>query len=108
MRPASPMDRLDAPGVGLDWLTFAEDYGKRPGFIAGLDQRDRRFVGEAPRSWSCLAANRCGRPPDPSVRGRRAEEVVGSALVFRDQPWRVLRLTRQTQPDQVWRVKAAR
>jgi SRSO17 transposase len=102
------LDRATAQGVNLDWLTFDEEYGKRPGFVAGLDQRQRRFVGEVPRSFSCLAAIRSGRRPDEQTKGRAAEEVVKVSSAFRRQPWQVLRLSRETLSDQVWRVKAAR
>jgi SRSO17 transposase len=102
------VDRAMAQGVALDWLTFDEEYGKRPGFVAGLDQRQRRFVGEVPRTFSCLAATRSGRQPDEQTPGRAAEEVVRVSSAFRGQPWQVLRLARETVPDQVWRVKAAR
>ena len=40
--------------------------------------------------------------------GRAAEHVVRATRQFRDQPWTVVRLSRQTQADQIWRVKAAR
>jgi SRSO17 transposase len=102
------IDRARANGVRLDWLTFDAEYGKRPGFVAGLDERQLRFVGEVPRSFSCLAAHRSRRRPDERVKGRTAEEVVRVSTAFRSQPWQVLRLARQTLPDQVWRVKAAR
>lgn len=102
------LDRAQAHGVPFDWLTFDEEYGKCPGFTAGLDERQRRFVGEVPRSFSCLAAHRSGRPPDARTKGRPAEDVVRVCAAFRGQPWRVLRLARETLPDQVWRVKAAR
>jgi SRSO17 transposase len=101
------LDRLAATGVKLDWLTFDEDYGKRPGFLEGLDERGQRFVGEVPRTFSCLAVPRAGRRPDAGQSGRPAEAVVRTASGFRGQPWRVLRLARQTLHDQVWRVKAA-
>jgi SRSO17 transposase len=102
------LDRAKTNGITLDWLTFDEEYGKRPGFIAGLDERELCFVGEVPRTFSCLAANRSGQRPDAAVKGRPAEEVVRSSSVFRGQSWQVLHLTRQTVADQVWRVKAAR
>src|SRR5947209_2447143 len=47
------LDRARAAGVALDWLTFDEGYGGRPGFAAGLDERGQRFVGEVPRTLSC-------------------------------------------------------
>jgi SRSO17 transposase len=102
------LDRAKAAGVPLDWLTFDEEYGKRPGFIAGLDERQLRFVGEVPRSFSCRAAVKRGQPPAARVNGRPAEEVVRHASAFRGQAWQVLRLQRRTMEDQVWRAKAAR
>jgi SRSO17 transposase len=102
------VDRAAASGIALDWLTFDEEYGKAPGFGAGLDQRRLRFVGEVPRSFPCLGAVKSGRPPAAEAKGRRAEEVVRTATAFRSQAWQVFRLRRQTQADQVWRVKAAR
>jgi SRSO17 transposase len=95
-------------GVSLDWLTFDEEYGKRPGFIAGLDDLKQRFIGEVPRTFSCAAAHKSGRRPPDGVKGRPAEDVVRSGTAFRSQDWQVMRLARQTEQDQVWRVKAAR
>jgi len=102
------IDRARGNGVSLDWMTFDEGYGHSPGFIRGLDDRHLRFVGEVPRTFSCLAAHRDGRQPAETVKGRAAEEVVRVCSAFRTQPWCVLRLGRQTLQDQVWRVKAAR
>jgi SRSO17 transposase len=102
------LDRAKEQGVALDWLTFDEEYGKSPGFIAGLNQRHLRFVGEVPRTLSCLVVNRSARRPDEQVSSRTAEQVVHNTTAFREQSWRVVRLARQTLADQVWRVKAAR
>jgi SRSO17 transposase len=102
------IDRATGRGVKLDWLTFDEEYGKRVGFAEGLTQRGLLFVGEVPRNFSCLAVPRSGRRPPEGAKGRPAEEVVRSASVFLGQPWQPLRLSRQTQGEQIWRVKAAR
>lgn len=101
------LDRLRTQGVVLDWLTFDEEYGKRPGMIAGLDQRQQRFIGEVPRNFSCLAAVRSGRPPAAEHKGRAVEDVVRCSTAFRSQSWQVLHLQRETLEDQIWRVKAA-
>jgi SRSO17 transposase len=101
------LDRAQASAVHLDWLTFDEEYGKRPGFVAGLDERHLRFVGEVPKSCSCLAAVKSGRRPEQG-KGRHAEDVVRHASAFRGQRWQVLRLARRSLEGQVWRVKAAR
>ena len=102
------LDRAKKQGVVLDWLTFDEEYGKSPGFIAGLNQRELRFVGEVPRTLSCLVVNRQGQRPGECVSSRSAEEVVRNTTAFREQDWQVVRLARQSLADQVWRVKAAR
>jgi SRSO17 transposase len=101
------LDRAKSNDVVLDWMTFDEGYGKSPGFVAGLDKRKLRFVGEVPRTLSVLAVNRQGNRPDKAVKGRPAEEVVGTASLFRSQAWQVYRLPRETMQDQLWRVKAA-
>jgi SRSO17 transposase len=102
------LDRAKKNGITLDWLTFDEGYGACPGFLFGLDDAKQAFVGEVPRSFSCLALTRQGQRPADEVKGRKAEDVVRSCVAFKSQAWRVLRLPRQSQEDQVWRVKAAR
>ena len=77
-----------------------EGYGLSPGFIAGLDERKLPFVGEVPKTLSCLAVNRYGKRPDEKVKGRHAEAVVRSGSLFRSQPWQIVRLPRQTMQDQ--------
>ncbi len=101
------LDRAKANQVHLDWLTFDEGYGKAPEFVCGLDERQVRFVGEVPKSLSCLAGNGSGRRPDAQVKGQRAEDVVRHSPAFLKQPGVKIKLSRQTVGAQVWEVKAA-
>src|SRR5204862_442077 len=89
-RTLQEFDRARANGLWLDWLTFGEEYGKAPGFVAGLEDAQLWFVGEVPRTLSCLAAHRSGRAPARHTRPRPAAEVVQSSSAFVAQPWRVL------------------
>src|ERR1700678_267645 len=73
------IDRARTNGVQLDWLTFDEGYGHSPNFLAGLDDRDRCYVGEVPRSMACLAANG-PEAPASTVASGRAECVLAPAL----------------------------
>jgi SRSO17 transposase len=100
------VDRAKANEVQLDWLTFDEEYGKAPEFVCGLDERDLLFVGEVPKSSSCLAVNGSGQRPSADVKGRRAEDVVRQSPAFLNQPWLQVKLSRQTLGEQVWEVKA--
>jgi SRSO17 transposase len=101
------LDRAQANAVHLDWITFDEEYGKAPDFVCGLDSRNLRFVGEVPKSLSCVAANGSGRKPGSEVKGQRADEVVRHSAAFLKQPWVKVKLSRQTVGQQVWEVKAA-
>jgi SRSO17 transposase len=101
------VDRAVANGVHLDWLTFDEEYGKAPEFVTGLDGRDLAFVGEVPKSLSCLAAGRVPTRPAAEVKGRPAAEVVRQGPAFVGQPWRLVLLPQETGGQQVWEVKAA-
>jgi len=101
------VDRAKANGVQFDWLTFDEGYGKAPEFLCGLDDRHQRFVGEVPKSLSCLAVNGSGERPDAKVKGQRAEDVVRQGAAFLKQPWVKVKRSRQTVGTQTWEVKAA-
>jgi SRSO17 transposase len=102
------LDRARANKVPLNWVTFDEGYGKAPEFIRGLDERNLRFVGEVPKSLSCLGVNGSGLRPAAEVKGQRAEDVVRQSPAFLRQGWVKVKLSRQTECPQVWEVKAAR
>jgi SRSO17 transposase len=101
------VDRATANKVHLDWITFDEGYGKAPEFICGLDERKLLFVGEVPKSLSCLAVNGSGQRPDAKVKGQRGDDVVRQSPAFLKQPWVKVKLSRQTVGTQNWEVKAA-
>jgi SRSO17 transposase len=96
------VDRALANGIGLDWLTFDEDYGKAPDFLTGLDDRHLRYVGEVPKSFHCGLAR-----PGPGRPASRADDLVRHSPAFTRQRWRRFRLHRQTDRDSLWDVKAA-
>jgi SRSO17 transposase len=87
-------------GVRLDWLTFDEEYGKAPEFLAGLDERDLRFVGEAPRSLACRLAGAGGRPAG-GEESSPADLVLVRALAGRAV---AVRVPRQDLADEVWQA----
>jgi SRSO17 transposase len=101
------IDRAKTNQVQLDWLVFDEEYGKAPEFVRALDDRHLLFVGEVPKSLSCLAAHASPQRPDAQVKGRHAFDVVRESPAFQQQPWLQVKLSRQTVAAQVWEVKAA-
>ena len=96
------LDRALANGIALDWLTFDEGYGDKPGYRQGLDQRQVRYVGEVPKSFRCFTA-----PPRPGQAGHRADDLARHSPAFRRQAWQEFRLARQTLGEQTWQAKAA-
>src|SRR5262249_45904271 len=95
--------RARASGIALDWLTFDEGYGSKPGFLRGLDEQGVPYAGEVPKSFRCFSA-----PPRAGPKGHRADDLVRHSPAFHTQPWQTFRLARQTLGEQVWRAKAAR
>lgn len=94
--------RAAAAGFELDWLTFDEGYGGKPGFLDGLDDLGLSYVGEAPCSFSCFT-----REPAAGESGHRADDLVRYGPVFYGQPWQTVALARQTLGEQVWQAKTA-
>ena len=65
-------DRAVANGVHLEWVTFDEGYGSKPGFLRGLANRNPWFVGEVPTTftgWITLPET-TDRPYRKAGRGR--------------------------------------
>lgn len=89
-------------GLEMDWLTFDEGYGSKPGFLDGLDLLGRSYVGEVPCSFACFT-----RPPAAGEPGHRADELVRHSPTFYGQPWQAVTLPRQTLGEQVWQARMA-
>jgi SRSO17 transposase len=96
------LDRARAHHIHLDWMTFDEYYGSKPGFLGGLETRRQRYVGEVPKSFRCFT-----RQPQQQQAGRRADNLVRHSPDFHRQPWQTVRLQRQTVGEQVWEAKVA-
>jgi SRSO17 transposase len=94
--------RARAVGIGLDWLTFDEGYGDKPGFLRGLDRQGVPYVGEVPKSFRCFTA-----PPRAGQAGHRADDLARHSPAFHRQPWQAFRLARQTTGEQPWQAKEA-
>jgi SRSO17 transposase len=94
--------RARALGIALDWLTFDEGYGSKPGFVRDLDEQGVPYVGEVPRSFRCFTAL-----PAAGAKGHRADDLVRHSPAFYHQPWQTVALARQTVGEQLWQAKSA-
>jgi SRSO17 transposase len=101
------LNRAQANGLHLDWLTFDEYYGSKPAFLADLDTRPGLcYVGEVPRNFRCRTRRPKGRPPKGGWKGKRVDDLARFSSALNRQPWHGLTLTRWTLADQVWDVRA--
>jgi SRSO17 transposase len=81
----------------LDWLTFDEWYGGKPGFLRTLDAASMRYVGEVPKTFSC-------RPGRSKIA--ISAEAVFSRPGVKKRAARAFRIDQQTGPAAVWQAKA--
>jgi SRSO17 transposase len=116
-------DRAKSNGVVFEWLTFDELYGHNREFLAGLRQRQQKYVAEVPVTFTGWVQSprvtnrtyrrcayrgrvrktpRCmqGTPPPQSVR-----EHLCSSPELRDQPWQKFRVKEGEKGPQVWEAK---
>lgn len=94
-------------GMRLDWLTFDEWYGGKPGFLFELDALGQRYVCEVPSNFSCFPTRPKYRSPQAPFAPKEARHAVRQGKPFRGLKWRTVQLQRQTLAPQVWNVKAA-
>jgi SRSO17 transposase len=102
------VDRSRSNGIRLDWMSFDEWYGGKPGFLLGLDQRGQLFVGEVPRHWACFPTLPRYHSTQAPHAAKRADHAACHGKPFRGKRRKEVRLTRKTLPDQLWHYKAGR
>jgi SRSO17 transposase len=101
------LDRAAANGLTLNWLTFDEYYGSKPGFLAALDARPGMYyVGEVPRNFRCLASRPRGKKPKNGWRGKRADNLVRFSSAWNQRDWQGVSLSRLTLDKQEWEIRA--
>jgi len=100
------LDRAQANGLCLDWLTFDEYYGSKPGFLTNLDGRPGMYyVGEIPRNFRCLAGRPRGKKPKKGWKGKRADNLSRFSSAWNRRDWHGVSLARLTLDNQEWEVR---
>lgn len=96
-----------ANGLKLDWLTFDEYYGGKPGFLEELDARSgTSYIGEIPRNFRCLTKRPRGKKPTKGWKGKRADNLARYSSAWYQQNWQSVSLSRLTLDNQEWEVRA--
>jgi SRSO17 transposase len=101
------LNRAEANGIKLDWLTFDEHYGSKPGFLDDLDRRPGMYyIGEIPRNFRCLAVRPRGKKPKKGWTGKRVDNLARFSAAWNRREWHGVTLARLTLEDQEWEVRA--
>jgi SRSO17 transposase len=98
------LDRAAANGVHLEWITADIWYSEKPDFLAGLEQRNHRYVVEIPRNLQGWLDN---PGAEPQHRPRGVEELCHHAKPMTRQEWTPFHIKDTDKGPMVWKVKAA-
>jgi SRSO17 transposase len=98
------LDRAEANGVHLEWITADTWYSEKPEFLAGLEQRQRRYVVEIPRNLHGWLYN---PGPQPRHAARGIEELCHHAKQMTHQEWAPFHIEDTEKGPMVWMVKSA-
>ena len=97
------LDRAEANGVHLEWLTADIWYSEKPEFLAGLEQRHRRYVVEIPRNLRGWLYYPGDNPRHPA---RGVEELCHHARPMTRQEWTPFHIKDTDKGPLVWKVKS--
>lgn len=98
------LDRAEANGVHLEWITADSWYSEKPDFLVGLEQRQRRYVVEIPRNlrgWLYHPGE------EPRYDARAVEELCRTARPMTRQDWTPFHIKNTDKGPMVWQVKSA-
>jgi len=82
--PLEQLDRARANGVHFAWSTPTSGISKKPKFLAGLEERQHRYVVEIPRNLQRLALRSGTNPRHPA---RSVQELCQQARPMTNQEW---------------------
>ena len=98
------LDRAKANGVHFGWLSADIWYSEKPKFLAGLEQRNYRYVVEIPRNLRGWLYN---PGVNPRHSARTVEELCKHAKPMKNQEWVPFHIKDTNKGPMVWKVKSA-
>jgi len=101
------LERVIGQGVRFAYVTFDEEVGSVPAFWFELDRLGQRAIGEVkPHFWAWATPPKyhSGRS---EYAPHRVDDLAVHSAVFRDQPWRAVKIKDVTRGPAVWEIKHA-
>jgi SRSO17 transposase len=101
------LERVLGQGVRFAYVTFDEEVGSVAGFWFELDRLGQRAIGEVKphfRAWTTPPKYHSGRS---EYAPHRVDDLARHSPMFRDQPWRAVKIKDVTRGPAVWEIKHA-
>ena len=98
------LDRARANGVPFGWINADIWYSQKPKFLAGLEERQCRYVVDIPRNLQGWLYDPGSNPRHPA---RAVEELCASAKPMKKQEWIPFHIKDTDKGPMVWKVKSA-
>jgi SRSO17 transposase len=98
------LDRARANGVHFAWINADIWYSEKPKFLAGLEERQHRYVVEIPRNLRGWLYDPGTKPRHPA---RSVQELCQQARPMTNQEWVPFHIKDTDKGPTVWKVKAA-
>jgi SRSO17 transposase len=98
------LDRAEANGVHLEWITADIWYSEKPDFLIGLERRQCRYVVEIPRNLQGWLYNPGDTPRHPA---HGVEHLCHHAVPMIRQDWTPFHIKNTNKGPMVWKVKSA-
>jgi SRSO17 transposase len=99
------LDRAREAGVSFAWITADEWYTEKPKFLRGLENRELRYVLEAPRNLRAWLVDPALRP---DVCSKPVENLLRYSAGLMRQSWVKYRIKDTDKGPMVWEVKSIR
>ena len=96
------LDRACGNGVRFGWITADEWYAEKPAFIAGLEQRQQRFVLEIPKNLMGWL-----HPPQTGQDRSEVQDLCRYSRAMMRQPWQRYHIKDTEKGAMVWEIKSA-
>jgi SRSO17 transposase len=97
------LDRALANGVIFAWICADEWYAEKPAFLAGLEQREQRYVVEIPRNLMGWLYHPGAKPDRP---GRPVDHLAQFSRPMIGQEWIRFHIKDTEKGPMVWEIKA--
>jgi SRSO17 transposase len=98
------LDRARANGIQFGWINADIWYSQKPKFLAGLEERQCRYVVEIPRNLQGWLYDPGANPRHPA---RSVEELCQNAKPMKKQEWVPFHIKDTNKGPMVWKAKAA-